>query len=189
MRKGVLAVLFLLASPEVPAAEAEGSVPFTALFSATCVRHFYALDKLGAALAASRATALAGADAIPFLGGVRGAAWALRVPSGHFVVALRTDRVCSVFAHRAPAAAVERSFEALVSASPGHLVAEKLDSDPGANSGTARTVAWSWSRPDDDLSIVFALTTSQDEAASIQAMASISLARKPGRATRESGAD
>ena len=179
MRKGLAAMLCLLAWLVPPPSGARaGDEPFTALFSTSCVRHFYALDKLAAALAASAATALDGQDAAPFLGRASGAAWAVRGPSGRYVVAIRADRVCAVFAHRASAAAVENSFLALVAASPGPLVAEEIDGGAAPDGGTVRTVAWSWSRPGDPMALVLALTTSRGEAASIQAMASISLVRK-----------
>jgi len=99
MRKGLAAMLCLLAWLVPPPSGARaGDEPFTALFSTSCVRHFYALDKLAAALAASAATALEGEDAAPFLGRASGAAWAVRGPSGRYVVAIRADRVCAVFA-------------------------------------------------------------------------------------------
>jgi hypothetical protein len=179
MRQGLGLLLFLAGLLGPATGSRAGDEPFTALFSSSCVRHFYALDKLAAALASSQATALDGVDAAPFLGGASGAAWALRAPSGRYVVAIRTDRVCAVFAHRARATAVEESFAALATASPAPLVAEKLDSSAGPNDQTSRTLAWSWSRAGDGSSLVFALTTSTDPTATIQAMASISLASKP----------
>lgn len=179
MRNLWIAALALLAPPTVLATEA---VPddFNMLFANTCMKYFYAQDGLKKAMAEQRAGVLDGEQAEFFLGGQPGTAWIITISGDKYVVSLRDDSLCAVFAQRADSEAVQRGFGALVDSAPEPLTAKRLD-DPalGPNTASARTIAFSWGREQDDSELVFTLTTSDDVSATAQAMASMALSKKP----------
>lgn len=170
--------LALLAPFSVSAA-APAPDDFNMLFATTCMQYFYAQDDLRKEMTGQGASVLRGEQAAFFLGGKPGTAWIITASGRNYVVSLREDTTCAVFAQRAEPEAVQRGFGALVDSAPGPLIARKLD-DPvlGPNAGPNRTIAYAWGREDDDSELVFTLTTSDDASATAQAMASMAVSRK-----------
>lgn len=149
------------------------------LFAGTCMKHFYSQDALRKAMSDTGAPEVPPEKAEFFLGGNPGKAWFVIAPSTAYVIALRDDTVCAVFAQRANADQAHAGFSALVSTAPKPLVAAKQDAAAlGPKDSHTRTVAYSWSRPEDKNELLFVLTTSDSADATAQAMASMSLAGK-----------
>lgn len=169
----VLAFSFSAFAAEQPQAEA-----FTTLFATTCMQHFYAPEKLQAEMTSRNTPVLQGESSTFFLGGKPGTAWSVRLPSGMYVVSWREDGVCTVFAQRAPVADVHSNFIALVASAPEPLVASPRDTD-APNTEALTSVSYAWHRPEDRTELLFTLTTSIEAAPTVQAMASMSLAKKP----------
>ena len=146
------------------------------LFAGTCMKHFYSQDALRKAMSDTGAPEASPEKAEFFLGGNPGKAWFVIGPSTAYVVALRDDTVCAVFAERADADQAHAGFADLVSTAPEPLVAAVQDADAlGPNDSHTRTAAYSWSRPEDKDELLFVLTTSDSPEATAQAMASVSL--------------
>jgi len=157
---------------------------FTTLFAFTCMKHFYAHDQLRADMAASNAAVLPQDRAAFFLNGTHGTAWAVLENEQRYVVVLRDDDICAVYAQHAPVEVVQKNFVALVSSSPAPLVAEQLNSAiSGPNSDVLHTIAYAWSRPKDDTQLTFTLTTSTD-GVPVQAMASMAYSKKPNPSSK-----
>jgi hypothetical protein len=111
-----------------------------------------------------------------FLGKSPGKAWLVVAPSTAYVVALRDDTLCAVFAQRADADSTRAGFSALVGTAPAPLVAVEVESGSlGPNNEHEGTIAYSWSRPEDTVELLFVLTTTDSKDATAQAMASMSL--------------
>ena len=178
MRICVFAAAALALSSGAVASEASQPEAFTALFASTCMKHFYSQDELRAEMSAERADVLRGEPSSFFLGGKSGTAWSVLIAGGKYVVALRDDSVCAVFAQRAPVAEVQTNFVSLVATAPEPLVASPRDAT-GPNSGALKTIAYSWYRPEDKTELLFTLTTSSEAAPVVQAMASLAMANKP----------
>lgn len=177
MRPHLLMVL-LVAALAAPTAGLAAE-PFSTLFAQTCMKQFYTPDKLRADMTARHAPVVDAKPAAFFLGGRSGTAWGVKVGEGRYVVALRDDGVCAVFAWRASVADVQRDFAALVSTAPKPLTATRMpDSAAGPNTGLLKSVAYAWSRPGDTSQLVFALTTSSEAHPEVQAMASMGLVKK-----------
>jgi len=155
------------------------------LFADTCMKHFYSQDALRKVMSDTDAPEASPEKAAFFLGGKPGKAWFVTGPSTAYVVALRDDTVCAVFAQRANADQARAGFAALVSTAPEPLVAVVQDADAfGPNDSHTRTAAYSWSRPEDKVELLFVLTTSESPDATVQAMASMSLVGKANNSLR-----
>lgn len=148
---------------------------FTDLFARTCMQHFYSQDQLRGKLAAQQE--LEGQEASFFLGGLEGTAWLVEHNNSRFVVSLRQDGMCAVFAQTASATEVQRNFVATVGNAPEPLVAVQRQSS-GPASGSTRTVSYAWTREQDPSELLFTLTTSEDPDSPVQAMASLGVAAK-----------
>lgn len=176
-----------LAAALLPALAAASPPPvsISILFADTCMKHFYSQDKLRQLMGDIGAPEAPPEKAAFFLGGASGKAWFVVSPSGAYVVALRDDTICSVFAQRADADHVRSGFSGLVSTAPEPLVAAVLDATGlGPNDAHSRTMAYSWSRPEDKDELLFVLTTSDSNNATAQAMVSMSLTGKPNNPLR-----
>jgi hypothetical protein len=179
MRNLCIAFFALFSSSTVSAAEIETS-NFNALFATTCMQYFYSQEDLRKEMPGQSAEVLPAEQSEFFLGGQPGTAWILVVSGAKYVVSLRDDTLCAVFAQRAESAAVQTGFSSLVGSAPEPLIATKLDDLAlGPNNRSTRTIAYSWGRPKDDSELVFTLTTSDDVDATVQAMASMALVKKP----------
>lgn len=152
------------------------------LFAGTCMKHFYSQDGLRKAMSDLGSPEVPAEKAKFFLDNKAGKAWFVIAPSTPYVVALRDDSVCAVFAQRANSEQVRSGFVALVGAAPRPLAAAVEDgSSIGAlNDEHVRTLAYSWSRPEDKDQLLFVLTTSDSSEATAQAMVSMSLVGKAG---------
>jgi hypothetical protein len=160
-----------------PALAAGSSLPpdsLNDLFAGTCMKHFYSQNNLRQAMSDSPEVPPDKAEF--FLGGKTGKAWFVIAPSTAYVVVLRDDTVCAVFAQRANSESTRAGFSALVGTAPEPLVAAALEPGSlGPNNQHARTIAYSWSRPEDTSELLFVLTTSDSSEATAQALASMSL--------------
>lgn len=168
---------FVLAAALFPALAAASPPPdsINDLFAGTCMKHFYSQDNLRKAMVDLGAPEAPPEKAEFFLGGNPGKAWFVMAPSTAYVVALRDDGVCAVFAQRADIEQVRVGFSSLVGTAPEPLLAAAQDSTGlGPNDAHTRTVAYSWSRPQDQDELLFVLTTSSRDDATAQAMVSMS---------------
>ena len=155
------------------------------LFSGTCMKHFYSQDDLRKLMGDIGAPEAPPEKAEFFLGGNPGKAWFVSAPSTAYVVALRDDTVCAVFAQRADPDQVQSGFSALVGTAPEPLVAAAQDAAGlGPNDAHTRTTAYSWSRPEDRDELLFVLTTSDSSDATAQAMVSMSLVGKANNSSK-----
>ncbi len=149
------------------------------LFAGTCMKYFYSQDNLRNLMGEIGAPEAPPEKAEFFLGGKPGKAWFVIAPSTTYVVALRDDMLCAVFAQRANSDQVRKGFSALVGEAPSPLVARFQDATPiGPNDAYTHTMAYSWSRPEDKDQLLFVLTTSEKSEATAQAMISMSLVGK-----------
>lgn len=173
MRHPVSAALafFVMSAPLA----AHATDTFTYLFARTCMQHFHAPEALGREMADQ--PILDGQAAAFFLGGSRGTAWAVSERGARYVVAFRDDQVCAVFAERAPVDEVTRNFVASVGEAPPPLEAIERPGG-GPSGGHLHTVAYAWTRKQDPSELLFTLTTSNEERAPVQAMASMAVVAK-----------
>lgn len=149
---------------------------FAKLYAQTCMKHFGKPDGLRNELTANKLPELPPQQAQAFLAESPGTAWLIPNPVGDFVVSLRNDNVCAVFARRADAAEVERRFSDLVSKSPPPLVSEKLrDDHTNSDNGATHTISYAWSQPQASQKLLFTLTTATSPSARLQAMASLAI--------------
>jgi hypothetical protein len=143
------------------------------------MKNFYSQDNLRKFMGDIGAPMAPPEKAEFFLGGNPGKAWFVNAPSTVYVVALRDDTVCAVFAQRANSDQVRARFSALVGEAPLPLVATVQDATAvGPNNTHTLNMAYSWSRPEDKDELLFVLTTSDNSEATAQAMISMSLVGK-----------
>lgn len=178
MRTVILLVAMLFTVPAgICAPKLQGSESFTNLFAQTCMANFYSQEKLRSDMAAQGSPVLAAEHSQPFMGGATGTAWGVVVEESAYIVVLRDDNVCAVYAQHAPVGEVRKNFMALYSSGPPLLVVEKMDDiSSGPDADPSTTTAYSWSRAGDKEKLVFTLTTSSGESSGIQASATMSLA-------------
>lgn len=172
---------FLATAALLPALATASPPPdsINALFAGTCMKHFYSQDNLRKAMLDIGAPEAPPEKAEFFLGSKPGKAWFVIAPSTAYVVALRDDNVCAVFAQRADPDQVQSGFSALVETAPEPLVAAAHDATGlGPNEAHTHTMAYAWSRPEDKDELLFVLTTSSSNDATAQAMVSMSLVGK-----------
>jgi hypothetical protein len=150
---------------------------FMAVFTTTCMKYYDSSDKLRAAMKASGTAALTGDAAAFFLSRRPGTAWGVSAQERRYIVALRDDGICTVFAQQADVDAVRQGFTRLVSKASPPLEARSLPGGPSGG-GVVQTTTYAWSRPADETQLVFTLTTSTSPAAPVQAMASVALTAK-----------
>ena len=157
------------------------------LFAGTCMKYFYSQDNLRKAMDEIGAPEAPPEKAEFFLGGNPGKAWFVVAPSTAYVVALRDDTICAVFAQHADPNQVHAGFSALVSTAPEPLVAVAQDATGlGPNDAHTRTMAYTWSRPEDEDELLFVLTTTDSSDATAQAVVSLSLVGKANNSCMDS---
>ncbi|WP_266169228.1 NMCC_0638 family (lipo)protein [Dyella subtropica] len=181
LRSLLSGIALLLASTAGQAQDAtDASAFFVKLYATTCMKHYAKPEALKAEFEAAKTPALADATAKNFLGGMPGTAWARSGPGdGKFVVSLRDDGVCAVFAQQADAINVEQQFTALVSSSPAPLKASPEQDERGmAPTGPIHTLSYAWARPGDTSKLLFTLTTAVSPDAPVQAMATLARVAK-----------
>jgi hypothetical protein len=170
---------FMQAEAQVPAtapAPAPVPEPFVTVFSTTCMKYYNTGDKLIVAMKESGTVELTGDAARFFLNGNTGHAWTIPIEQQRYVVALRSDGICTVFAQHAQTQAIQQEFTRLVSRATPPTEARLLPGGPG---GTAvHTITYAWAKPADDVQLVFTLTTSTNPTAPVQAMATVALTAK-----------
>ncbi|MGO4701692.1 NMCC_0638 family (lipo)protein [Dyella sp. 2RAB6] len=171
--------LLLTAAPAL-AQDGDAAAFFVKLYAEKCMKHYAKPMALKAEFEAAKTPELPANTANFFLGGAPGKAWPQRGPGeGRFVVSLRDDGICAVFAQHADDANVERRFKDLVSTSPPPLAAA-VDKDEHEMSptGPIHTLSYTWSRPGDESELLFTLTTAVSPDAPVQAMASLGRTKK-----------
>ena len=153
--------------------------PFTAVFARTCMQYFYKQDELRNLMALESERLPAERSGF-FLAGKPGIAWPLTIDSLSYVVSLRDDGICAVFAKSADTENVIKQFELLVAkAPPGPLNAQKLNPPLGPNRGDVASVSYAWSRAPDEPAMLFTLTIAPKGGFPVQAMASLALSPLP----------
>ena len=149
------------------------------LFAGTCMKHFYSQDVLRNSMSDTGAPEAPPDKAEFFLAGKPGKAWFVVAPSTAYVVALRDDSVCAVFAQRADADRAHSGFSEMVSTAPEPLMAAAQEATAlGPQAPHTRTTVYSWGRPEEKAELLFVLTTSDNADATAQAMISMSLVGK-----------
>jgi len=171
--------LLLVAAPAL-AQDGDAAAFFVKLYAEKCMKHYAKPDALKAAFEAAKTPELPAATAGFFLGGAPGKAWPQKGPGeGRFVVSLRDDGICAVFAQHADDVSVEKHFKDLVSTSPPPLTAAADKDEHGMSpTGPIHTLSYTWSRPGDDSELLFTLTTAVSPDAPVQAMASLGRTKK-----------
>ncbi|MYN45210.1 hypothetical protein GTP23_09065 [Pseudoduganella sp. FT93W] len=175
MRYPALLVL-LAAAIGAPAQADPQSAAFAQIYSSLCLKHLAKVDELRLKL--KDMPSLPAEKAEGFLQGRPGKAWPVPDKHGVFVLALQDGKdVCSVFAHRADAQAVEADFLRLVQTAPAPLTSQLIENGvtQSARNGRTRTVVYAWSLPQAKRKMIFTLTTATGEAANLQAMATASM--------------
>lgn len=167
------ALFFLLPGALMAQQEKESFIP---LFASTCMKYYYSQDELRSKL--SSRPKLPDNVKSYFLNGVDGDAWPILESGKKYVLVLRNDGVCSLFAKEADSKLVQAEFKATVGTAPKPLVSEQLHENVGPNTQTLKSVSWQWYRPQDKSALTFTLTTSDDTSAEIAAMASMALTQK-----------
>lgn len=171
-------------SPQHEAEEERKGDRFMPLFSQTCVKNLFHPERLRDEVSKSM-QALSPKEAAFYLNHYKGAAWRTEVNGIHYVVAMRDDRNCSVFAHRAVVADVQDRFMALVTHAPAPLQATRLDDSlAGPNTETIKSIAYTWSENHAPTQIMFDLTTTTEDDIDVKAMATIAIVRKPDSASK-----
>lgn len=160
------------------------------LFAGTCLAHFHSQDDLRKLMGDIGAPEAPPGKAGFFLGGNPGKAWFVIAPSTTYVVALRDDTVCAVFAQHADPDQVHADFSALVGTAPEPLVAVARDATGlGPGGADSRTMAYAWSRAGDKDELLFVLTTSSSSDATAQAMVSVSRTSRTAASANHASAE
>lgn len=174
--KAIAAAALLLPALNTGATPSDGHTFFIQLFASTCMKHYTNLDSIKAEMDAAHATLIPAEKSGFFLGGKPGKAWIRSDSDGvGYVVSLRDDGICAVFAQKADTVMVEQQFNAIAATSPAPLVAEKLtDENKMEATGPIHTISYGWSAgKSDKTQLTFTLTTAVSPDAAVQAMASL----------------
>lgn len=181
IRSVVMAVAMLVPPLAGGAPATDGYTFFIKLFADACMKHYTNLDGIKAEMDAEHAAALPADKSGFFLGGKPGKAWVRTDTDGRgYVVSLRDDGICAVFAQKADTVMVEQQFNAIASTSPAPMVAQKLmDQNEMVATGPIHTISYGWSAgKGDKTQLTFTLTTAVSPDAFVQAMASLALTQK-----------
>jgi len=152
---------------------------FIDVFLTTCLKHYGKPDALRADLDQRRLPQVPAQYASFFLNGKEGHAWSATNPMGEYVISLRADGVCAVFARRAKDTEVQKLFATLVEglAIPPMTVKKEEDKSSMTPNGPTRYVSYTYSKAEAKGSLHFGLTTASSESADLQAMATLSMVR------------
>ena len=180
LRSLPVGLALLLAAAPCLAQNDDAAAFFIKLYTEKCMKHYAKPEALRAEFEAAKTPELPADTAGFFLGGSPGKAWPQRGPGeGRFVVSLRDDGVCTVFAQYADDVGVEQRFKTLASTSPAPLAATAGKEEHSmAPTGPIHTLSYAWSRPGDDSELLFTLTTAVSPDAPVQAMASLARVKK-----------
>lgn len=152
---------------------------FSQLFAFTCMANVFTPEKLVETLSQPDTPQIAPDRADIFLRGNPGRVWELNYGKGKYTIAVLDSGLCSVFARVAQVDSVQSGFELLVSKAPSPLKSKKIKGPKaGPNDSDLTSTAFVWSRPGENLDIVFTLTTSKSAInPPVQAMASVALSK------------
>lgn len=149
------------------------SEAFTSLFARTCMQHFYSPSNLESELKSLGASELTGKQAKYYLDGQKGIAWTVRETGRDYVVALiKKNYSCIVFAQRISVAEVKNAFVSAVASAPPPYTSTQV---PTANAEF--DIAYFWSSPNKAVGQIFTLNISPEKNPTVQAIASVSLAK------------
>jgi hypothetical protein len=152
---------------------------FIDLFLSTCVKFYGKPDTLRADLEQRRIPSIPSQDASFFLDDKEGSAWSATNSIGEYIVSLRKDGVCAVFARRARDTDVQRLFAEVVQGLPipPMMVQKKEDKLSMTPNGPTRFISYAYAKPEAKGSLHFALTTASADNAFLQAMATLVMVR------------
>lgn len=145
------------------------------LFAKTCVKHTGKADELRTELKTAGLPVIPDQYAASFLGGAPGQAWSATNPVGEFVIAVRQDGICAVFARQANQKDTETIFATMVKAvsRPPFAVTKGKETTATTPNGPTHTMAYKSAAPKAKTAIQFTLTTASEPTAALQAMASL----------------
>lgn len=164
-------------SPAVPASP-EDVEPVTVIFAASCMAHYHDPEGMEQEMTGAGAEILDGEPSKKaFLDGHPGRLWLVKAKGNPYVISLRDDGMCSVFAQKADAAKVQAAFSDMA------LLPERKKDDKvhvvrispekaGPNSDTLKSIGYAWRGPG-KTALFFSLTTSTSDKAPLQAMISV----------------
>jgi len=175
MRILPIGLALLLSTAPAFARDGDAAAFFVKLYAEKCMKHYAKPEALKAEFEAAKTPELPADTARFFLGGEPGKAWPQQGPGqGRFVVSLRDDGVCAVFAQYADDVSVEQKFKDLVSTSPAPLTATREKDDRSIEAtGPIHTLSYAWARAGDPTKLQFTLTTAVSPDAPVQAMATL----------------
>jgi hypothetical protein len=164
-------------SPAVPASP-EDVEPVTVIFAASCMAHYHDPEGMDKEMTGAGAEVLNGESSKKaFLDGHPGHLWLVKARGNPYVISLRDDGLCSVFAEKADVAKVQAAFSDMA------LLPERKKDDKvhvirvspekaGPNSDTLKSIGYAWRGPG-KTALFFSLTTSTSDKAPLQAMMSV----------------
>jgi len=155
------------------------AIAFVNLYRDTCMDHLNKPAALRSDLDGQGWQSVPSQDASFFLQGAPGRTWAVTKSAENFVVALRDDGICAVFAHSAKQGDVELFFNALVksTAATGLPTERHPDKVLQTSNGPVRYTSYVQGKPESKVRISLALSTTSSTTANVQAMATLSLIR------------
>ncbi|MFP8966292.1 NMCC_0638 family (lipo)protein [Pokkaliibacter sp. CJK22405] len=158
-----------------PSLDVRQANDFAQLFVNTCMAHFGDVPGLLEKLQSSTRQIPANLNGA-FLGGGEGVAFAIPNKIGRYVVALRTDGICSVFVHEADVATMEKRFTAIATNTAEGSTAEKIRDEARQEPGRGmHTVIYTWTIPKVTRKAMLTLTTAVGADADIQGMMSLAI--------------
>ena len=155
------------------------AIAFVNLYRDTCMNHLNKPAALRSDLEGQGWRPVSSQYASFFLQGKPGRTWAMAKSGGNFVVALRDDGICAVFARSAKQNDVELFFNALVRSTEaaGLPTERRPDKVLQTPNGPVRYTSYVQGKPESTVRISLVLSTTSSTTASIQAMATLSLVR------------
>lgn len=171
----VLAVLALPVRAETRPVDGTGI--FMKLYATLCVQAGGRVEIVTDAMAKSGLQALSAEEARFFLRDKPGTVWPVRDASGVYRVVQHADGTCAIFAQRADAVVLDKTFADFirdVPARPPFRMVKTADERKTRGGITTRYQAFQFGIPGEPGSFLFALTTSPSVTSAVQALASFS---------------
>lgn len=168
-------------TPPAPSASLQAlASKFVSLFHDSCMVYMGQDQSLNATLGSHGFKILPADAAADFLQGVTGLAWTAPRRVGEFVVALRDDGSCAVFARKVGEADVQAQFDEMTRATASPLpVVRQPDRVESSSDGPFNVRTYLQGRPGSTSAIQLTLETNASAAAHQQAIATLSLVERP----------
>lgn len=171
----VLAVLTLPARADTRLVDGAGV--FMKLYASLCVQGGGRAEIVADAMAKSGIEALSAEEARFFLRGQPGTVWPVGDASGVYRVAQHAEGACAIFAQRADAVVLDRTFADFINALPAKppfRMVKTADERKTRDGIATHYQAFQFGIPGEPGSFLFALTTSPGVTSAVQALASFS---------------